>query len=57
MSFDEFAKEYTELLERLLSYKPGTIGAIEFSEKLGELVDSVPEDWENKVQESYRIYS
>jgi hypothetical protein len=49
MTFEDFKSEYTMLLKKLIQYKPDTVGHFEYSEKLGKLVDSVPKEWEELV--------
>ena len=46
MTYEEFKAEYKKLLNRLVSYSPNEAGSAIYAEKIGELVDSVPDEWE-----------
>ncbi len=49
MKYEEFKIEYKNLLSKMLSYETGQAGSRIYCEKLGELVDSVPVEWEDKA--------
>ena len=52
MTYEEFKKEYTTLVTRLLNYKPGTIGVQELAEKCRQLMDEYPE-WTEQVESEW----
>ncbi len=49
MSYQEFKIEYLKLMKSMFSYSPDQVGSSHFAEKLGELVDSNPAEYEEKI--------
>lgn len=56
MTYEEFKKEYVELIKKMISSPYAinphdTIGSMYYAEKLTNLIESVPEEWEERADE------
>lgn len=48
-NYQEFRAIYFAWVMKLLSYNTGEIGSLVYAEKLGDLVDDNPEEWQEKA--------
>mgnify|MGYP003133880879 CR=1 FL=1 len=56
MTYEEFKKEYVELIKKMISSPYAinphdTIGSMYYAEKLSDLIESVPAEWESRADE------
>jgi len=48
-TYEEFLAKYKNLLNTMLQYETNQIGSRLYAEKLGELVESNPSEWEERA--------
>lgn len=56
MTYEEFKKQYVELIKKMISSPYAinphdTIGSMYHAEKLSDLIESVPEEWEERADD------
>ena len=51
MNYQEYKTKYINLINEMFKYSVDQVGSEYFANKLGELVDSNPSEWEEMVDE------